>query len=1291
MPSSASTKFQWQFPSFLSLTRSQSWKIIVSKKRSGVMRGFKCSVIVILISLLIGSSKGEWVSLGGERGAPPDIRVVQHAEDNITVEIKINGFFESSVEVEGKEFLKITLPETTPIMKKGYPELPKVARSLIIPDRKHMNFRVLEIEFVERKTIPIVPSKGHFTRDINPDEVPYVFSPFYERDEWFPQENFLLGEPYILRDFRGIRFQFNPFQYNPAEGILKIAKRIKVQIYADGEGRSNIKQRRRPLTSLQEDFLKVYRNHFLNFGFYEERYNPIPEVGRLLIVAYTPFRDSVLPLFEWKKQKGIPSKLALYPDSTGSGADAIKSYIQNEYNSPDGLTYIILVGDVEQVPTLYGSYEGAPSDPCYVKLEGNDHYPDAFISRISATSSSQVGYQVWKFVNYEMNPDTGSLSDWYHKGTGIASNEGDPPDWQRAEWLRDSLLNYTYTHVDQIYDPGATVNDVFTALNDGRSILNYIGHGSGTSWGTTGFSSYHVYQLSNGEMLPFIIDVACLNGNFTMDECFAEAWLRAGSVSSPKGAIGMYASSTLASWVPPCVMQMEAIHLLVSEQKNTFGGLCFNGVMKAMDQYQGTGEDVKLMEQYNLFGDCSAVIRTDSPDFMSVVYDPVIVIGSTTYDVDVLGVEGALVALYANGVLYGYAYTDQTGHASVELMEELTEPGEMTLTVTAYNKVPFITTIQVILPQGPYVQYYSHSIDDIQTGNDNSEINPGETVRMKVEVVNIGVDTAYGVQAKLSTDDSNVMVVDSLVSFGDIGAGDTVVSLDYFEFSVSSGVGDGYLISFTLDIWDSLGNSWTSYFSEVVRAPFLVYVSYYVVDQDGDGVVEPGEECELYLTFRNDGGGLARDIVGTLYSLSGYIDVLEGEEVIPDVPSGATVTSYPFLLYVTPSCPSPSLNSMEVDLGVEGVYSFVDTFDFLVGQAGFVDSLETGAPGWTHSSITPGYGDEWHLSTERYHSSLHSFKCGVPGGQYSNYLDAGLVTPEFFLEPGSELTFWQWVDAETSSYYLGYAYDGGIVEIKVGDGSWEEIYPVDGYPFKIRGGSENPLPAETPCYSGRRDWERKRFDLAGYSGVVQLRFRFATDRAVQREGWYIDDVVVMKRVGADVTVEPPLFEFMMFSGSDTVETLVLGNVGDDTLSYSIDLDYLDGEGWMSVYPLGGVIVPGSSVNVLVDVMTAGLEEGVYEGFINISTDDPDEPLVSVPVELTVYMCSPGDVNGDGYVNTADLLYLENYFYFNGPPPNLCGDVNGDSSVDIEDMVALAQIVLRGESSAKSSFGKREEK
>ena len=178
----------------------------------------------------------------------------------------------------------------------------------------------------------------------------------------------------------------------------------------------------------------------------------------------------------------------------------------------------------------------------------------------------------------------------------------------------------------------------------------------------------------------------------------------------------------------------------------------------------------------------------------------------------------------------------------------------------------------------------------------------------------------------------------------------------------------------------------------------------------------------------------------------------------------------------------------------------------------YADDMESGQGGWTHSNVLPGFGDQWHMSTQRNHTGggTYSWKCGDTGaGDYADLLDAGLVTEPVELGIDSYLHFWQWVAAESSDAHAGYAYDGGLVEVSIDGGPWQQIFPDGGYPFLVReGGTPGPFPADTPFFSGQRDWHEVNFNLSAFEGSAQFRFRFGSDGAAVREGWYVDDVVV---------------------------------------------------------------------------------------------------------------------------------------------------------------------------------------
>jgi hypothetical protein len=56
----------------------------------------------------------------------------------------------------------------------------------------------------------------------------------------------------------------------------------------------------------------------------------------------------------------------------------------------------------------------------------------------------------------------------------------------------------------------------------------------------------------------------------------------------------------------------------------------------------------------------------------------------------------------------------------------------------------------------------------------------------------------------------------------------------------------------------------------------------------------------------------------------------------------------------------------------------------------------------------------------------------------------------------------------------------------------------------------------------------------------------------------------------------------------------------------------------------------------------------------------------------------GDVNEDGLIDLGDAIYLLNYLFRGGPPPNpwIAGDLNCDGLVDLGDLIYLLNYLFR---------------
>ncbi|PKK82601.1 MAG: hypothetical protein CVT49_12690, partial [candidate division Zixibacteria bacterium HGW-Zixibacteria-1] len=677
--------------------------------------------LVILLALSSFAS-AERMDLGA-KGDDVSVIVEQSDDYKTVLRFDVGAFYRDVIDLNGEKFFSLKCGEEPVLLIEGEPELPHISRSIIIPDDARVEIRVLSEEFVDIPDMPVISSKGNLKRTVNPDDVPYTFGDVYSKSDWYPYELATLREPFILRDFRGTVVEINPFRYNPAEKTLRIYTSVTVEIVNVGPGEINVLEKGDIVRNKVNAFEEIYSRRFLNYYDQTEKYPSTPEDGNMLIITYNSFHDAMLPLVDWKIQKGINTAIVDI-SSIGNNATSIKNFIDSVYASDFGLAWVLLVGDGAQITT--GTATGAGSDSYYSKTSGADDWPDIIIGRFSAETVAQVETQVERTINYDKTPIG---SDWFHMGTGIASDEGPGHygeyDYQHINNIRTDLLGYNYTQVDQIYEPTATIAAISSALNNGRSVVNYCGHGSTTSWGTTGYSNTNVNALTNDYMLPMIFSVACLNGNFVGSTCFAEAWLRATDGANPTGAVATYMSIISQAWNPPMYAQDEITDLLVSEQKLTMGGLCYNGSCYMMEAQGADG--VEEFNAWTIFGDPSLMIRTDDPATLTVSYTPAHIFTQPDMNIQVVGLEGALCALTKNGIIYGTGTTGPDGMATMQFFEELPVGEDLTLTVTAYNALPFFGTITIIAPDGPFVIYDDHVIND-GLGNNDGLVDCGESI-----------------------------------------------------------------------------------------------------------------------------------------------------------------------------------------------------------------------------------------------------------------------------------------------------------------------------------------------------------------------------------------------------------------------------------------------------------------------------------------------------------------------------------------------------------------------------------
>lgn len=900
------------------------------------------SFLFIALFLLSGGwiSAQNWIAITSDSPVAAATTLATTDASATVVEFNLEGFYLSQVTTPRGEAYIINVEGGTSLLEQGKPDLPKLTASLIIPNHARMAVRVISSRYIDYPFMEIAPSKGDFTRDIDPATVPYTYGKAYDRDEFFPATQADLNDPYIMRDYRGQVLVANPFSYNPVTKTLRVYYEMTVEVYADGISNYNVLNRKSQPEKIDSEFRQVYDRHFLNAGS-NRAYTPLEEEGSMLIISHGAFIPELQAFKEWKTTIG--RKVEIVDVATiGVNAAAIRTFVADYYNT-NGLTYLLLVGDNAQIPTVTSGISGlgGPSDPAYGYIVGNDHYPEIFVGRFSAETVNHVQTQVNRTITYEKNPNT--TTDWFSRGIGIASSQGpgdnNEYDYEHQNIIKGKLIDFSYTYVAELYDgnqggidlPGnPTPAMVAQDVNTGVSIINYTGHGSSTSWSSSNFANNHINQLTNNQGWPFIISVACVNGEFMNTTCFAEAWLRASNPQGPTGSIGALMSTINQSWNPPMRGQDLMIDILVETSatniKRTIGGIGTNGIMGMIDAYGTQGAD--MADTWLLFGDPSTMIRTKMPEQLVVNHNPEAFIGSSQFEIN-CDVENAYACLTLDGEIIGTAYV-QGGVAEIEI-PTLNNVGVMKLAVTAFNYIPYIVDIDIFPLDGPYVSYRSLIIND-EDGNNNQQLDYGESVKLSLAFKNVGTEDVQNVEVNISSEDPSVTITDATALYPFLAAGQTDSIPDGFAFSIGNDLPDGHKIRFNY-VATSGVEEWNGSFNIMANSAVLEYDSYTLTDENGNinGKPDAGETFELHISVINAGGSPASNLAGILSTTNQYM-LIAVDSMNYGMISGNETLQQTFSVTASPETPAGHIVEFQFNITADGDFTANGSFQIVVGQ-----------------------------------------------------------------------------------------------------------------------------------------------------------------------------------------------------------------------------------------------------------------------------------------------------------------------------------------------------------------------
>lgn len=640
--------------------------------------------LLIALLLVVPCSRGG-VLYRGEEDAP-GARILESGPDFTTIGFDLpllaaDGAFDGS---SGTVF---HVPGWGRLAREGSPDLPVLRRMVRVPDEGGVDLEILDETTTTLGVFDIPPFVRPALRSGEAFQ-PWRDEAVYGGTAPFPAACAELEGVHILRDIRTATIRFQPVRYDPSTGEVALVTNAVVRLNFRGDGENEL---HRAFHGTTPGFMPFYREVL---GF--EPSGPFLD-GSYLLIGTEETLAAVQDLIDWKRRRGYTVVTAEVPQ-IGSTADEIDGFIELAYELwPVPPEWLLLVGGEDRVPVPL--YEGFASDNIYGVIGTETSVPSIHVGRITG-SIEDLEYQAWKIVQHEAAPYEPPGVNWMQKTVVIGSSDGLDPlhSWEHAVIFMEHDLAVDY-YCDSPEYGGAPpdVSEIAADIDEGRTIVDYIGHGGVGGWGTSGFSISDVQALSNGRKLPWVNSIACSNAAFMGAYCFGEAWMTEGDAVFPKGALGFMGATTGSPFGPTDSLAEYTWRGYFELEIHHMGAAVDYGKLK-VEEFYGVGNwgnnwmhMVFGCPEVDIYCDTSPIAQLDA-DHSQYVWAgpwPVYVTGEGGQPV-----EDALVGVVQDDELLAAGYTDNDGFLSLDIAGlPYGSSVEATVTVTAHNHRPYTASL----------------------------------------------------------------------------------------------------------------------------------------------------------------------------------------------------------------------------------------------------------------------------------------------------------------------------------------------------------------------------------------------------------------------------------------------------------------------------------------------------------------------------------------------------------------------------------------------------------------------
>jgi hypothetical protein len=343
-----------------------------------------------------------------------------------------------------------------------------------------------------------------------------------------------------------------------------------------------------------------------------------------VLVGPRDFLATAEPLLALRRSQGLRARAVAIEDvydAFGFGEErpeALKDFLAYAYHfwTRPSLRYVVLLGDATYDPKDYlrtgvrnrippfitrTTYLWTASDPAYAALNGDDLLPDIALGRLPAETIDEARVLVDKIVAFET-----AGRDLSGPAVLVADNADEAGDFEaNANDIAGTILAGRTVEKVFLSETGASTRaEVAHALDQGASLMSYVGHGGTALWASENvWNNRDVDALLPQPQQPVLFTMNCLNGFFHFPplNSLAEQFVKA----EGKGAVAAFSPSGLSLDAPAHVLHKALLTELLSGRHERLG----DAVLAAQGTYADSGAFPELLTIYHLFGDPAMKVR----------------------------------------------------------------------------------------------------------------------------------------------------------------------------------------------------------------------------------------------------------------------------------------------------------------------------------------------------------------------------------------------------------------------------------------------------------------------------------------------------------------------------------------------------------------------------------------------------------------------------------------------------------------------------------------------------------